>query len=573
MERGKIADLEDRASKTRMLLRDSTRESEEQVRTRLASAERDAEKLGKKLSNISRSVAAHWGELPEKTEWLFRILNEELLSLPEGPEGMEIFDRDALEKRLLALADGITEEKYRDTILSIDLRELSAPDLQSLHDRSKLEVTIAGLNSTIERDREVLEAIRKRQELENRLRELRGELDEGRKKYGEWERYNDDMGHAVEWKTELDALQEQEAEVSREWESLEDRRVELKELDAEHSRQIGTLQKDLRAYTDRKSGIPVLSPEWSEPGIQVKTEFEIEELFEKFDKAFSRERHLSDRISTGLRMIESGTYGRYSASDESNTLERLRDDISALDRKEEAVRKLWTALATELGQAFKALVEGLEMLKTKIGELNRQLAPVAISDLKRLRLNLTENHRWTDLLRKRIQADEMPLFTNRKSVEEALEQLGELLQSIPGGRLELIDLFSIGFEIHTADGSTRTFSKLESIESHGTTIAIKVLVNLMLLKGLLSRGDARIPFYLDEASSLDMENLSAVVKTAYGLGFPAILASPDAMAVAENLYYLKDVNGRVCLDPERSRVHLDRKYALLGEEPDADEAG
>jgi len=112
------------------------------------------------------------------------------------------------------------------------------------------------------------------------------------------------------------------------------------------------------------------------------------------------------------------------------------------------------------------------------------------------------------------------------------------------------------FEIRTPDGLTRTYPHLESIESHGTTITIKVLINLLLIRDLLIEERARIPFYLDEVSSLDQANLKAIVEKAEELGFVPVLASPEPMAVARNIYMLKEQEGRVVLD-DHSRITLE----------------
>ncbi len=184
-----------------------------------------------------------------------------------------------------------------------------------------------------------------------------------------------------------------------------------------------------------------------------------------------------------------------------------------------------------------------------------------------------ENSRWTAMIRRKMEADEMPLFSDRKAVEESLVTLGELLEKTGSGRIHLLDMFNLSFEITAANGKSRTFTRLENIESHGTTITIKVLMNLMLLRELVAGREVRIPFYLDEASSLDRDNLFAVVEAAFGMGFPAILASPDAMDAAENLYFMRDTGGRVYLDPEKSRIHLSRSYTPVIQEPEEYETG
>ncbi|MCP4450134.1 MAG: hypothetical protein GY809_01625 [Planctomycetes bacterium] len=67
-----------------------------------------------------------------------------------------------------------------------------------------------------------------------------------------------------------------------------------------------------------------------------------------------------------------------------------------------------------------------------------------------------------------------------------------------------------------------------------------------------------VPFYLDECSSLDSENLRSIVQEARKLGFIAVLASPEAMDAADHLYYLSEHQGRVTLNSKHSLVEIVR---------------
>lgn len=150
-------------------------------------------------------------------------------------------------------------------------------------------------------------------------------------------------------------------------------------------------------------------------------------------------------------------------------------------------------------------------------------------------------------------------FAGLQNIDEALEFIGEFLKN--SGRIELLQLFELHFEVTIADGTPQRYTKLETIESNGTTITIKVLINLMLLRGLVDeKRDVKIPFYLDEASSLDRENVSSIVKQSVEMGFTPILASPEAMDVANNLYYLKDRKGRLLLE-NNALVRLRQSHA------------
>ena len=223
---------------------------------------------------------------------------------------------------------------------------------------------------------------------------------------------------------------------------------------------------------------------------------------------------------------------------------------------------MWKSLAAGMQSAFKGLNQDLETLKTRIQELNRRLGAVSISNLARLRLELREHPEWTERIRTLVEVEAMPLFFDRNLVSEAQNQLGELLKQ--HRRVELSDLFDLHFEVTSTDGQTRRYPHLDAIESNGTTITIKVLINLLLLKGLLRDKEVSIPFYLDEASSLDRDNLTSIVQEARKMGFIAVLASPEAMEAADSLYFLRETDGRIILAPDTSLLRIERGNSYGG---------
>jgi hypothetical protein len=108
------------------------------------------------------------------------------------------------------------------------------------------------------------------------------------------------------------------------------------------------------------------------------------------------------------------------------------------------------------------------------------------------------------------------------------------------------------------NGQTKTFDSLTQIESQGTSITIKVLVHLELLKKLLSDEPVAVPFFLDEVATLDERNLRGLVDRASAMGFVPVVASPEARDCVETLYFLRASQGGLVLD-ETSRVVLRRE--------------
>ena len=281
---------------------------------------------------------------------------------------------------------------------------------------------------------------------------------------------------------------------------------------------------------------------------------DFDDLAARYTKLYEEQRRHDERVQDQLRIIEEQTYGRYAHPDESVTIELLRGEMDALPEMEESTDNLWHGLAVGLRSSFKQLRQDLETLKSMVSKLNRQLGAVTVSNLEKVSLVIDERPEWKSRISDMLEIEDMPLFADPVKAEAAIKEIGNLLDKHE--KVDLADLFGLQFEVKTVGGRTMHYQNLDSVESNGTTITMKVLINVLMLRELLKKDDVRIPFYLDEASSLDHDNLEAIVRYSQKHGFVPVLASPDPMEAATHLYFVAEQGGRVVLDPEVSKVTL-----------------
>jgi hypothetical protein len=147
------------------------------------------------------------------------------------------------------------------------------------------------------------------------------------------------------------------------------------------------------------------------------------------------------------------------------------------------------------------------------------------------------------------------LFENDPQRESALVNFRKKLEV--NSQVRYADLFTLGFTVVGADDRARTYHDFRQIESHGTTVTIKVLFNLLLLKSQLKRDDCQVPFFLDEIQILDPANRHAILDTARKLGFIAITAAPEAVSEVDALYFLQPRQGMIVLR-QKHRVGVKR---------------
>jgi hypothetical protein len=556
-EKSRMNELELKIDRLGASLGQAVGATAEQVRARAARMERELVGMHRRLEQFSRNIAAKLLPMLDDTdaEKIFQLVNPELLGLATGDEGCTIKGEPQLAAALVRFVGRFGEGIYEDDLLRIRLAGLSMPDLAAYRDAGTLEQRITEQEGALARERQLLDAAvnneQNRREKERLKREYTTIGDQLRRYHLHKERTPQIQQLAKEKIT----LEKRKDELERQLAAIAKRRLAIAEEKRGFEQRGRELQSQREKMLRRIQKLTGPDPNWStEPFDSENRDFDA--LVALYEGRYAEHTEIARRFTEEYRRIEQRTYGRYLGEDEAATLANLQAEVEALEEREKAVQELWKSLAAGLQSAFKGLKRDLDTLNSRIDELNRRLGRISISNLSRLRLILREHAEWTRRIKTVVEVETMPLFFDRNVVSEAQNQLGELLKQ--HRRVELSDLFDLHFEVTSTDGRIHHYPHLDAIESNGTTITIKVLINLILLKGLLGDREVSIPFYLDEASSLDRENLAAIVQEARKMGFVAVLASPEAMEAADSLYFLRENNGRIMLDPRTSLLRIER---------------
>ncbi|NOY25672.1 MAG: hypothetical protein GXP62_07340, partial [Oligoflexia bacterium] len=486
----------------------------------------------------------------------FAVLNPELLGEIIG-QGVTVRDLEVAVNTLRRAAERSDDGSAALPGVGVSGSSLHAADIGKYGDPDSLREQLD----------ELTRQIRTLEDLERTLRQeqgLRAELQTKRAEHqGRIERRSQYRAHlvAMEGKPGLEAERgaltgsAQDAEAAREdatyHANAHDTAARTVTREAEKREQeLGALREALRS---------VEPPHWPYEQPDTHTlDTPLPELFREYRSRTQREAEADGEVQAALGEVERIAYDQYTGDDEAQTLHKLRDAREALPERKESLLDLWRSLIVGLKSAFKSLGEDLDTLNARINDLNRALGKTSVSNLDRLALRLERNRELGKYV-KDVQTNEaMPLFGSPRDAQRALERIGELLRLRPRIRLE--DMFDLHFEITTPDGAQRRYPHLDRIESNGTTVTIKVLVSLHLLRALLTDKAVRIPFFLDEVASLDRRNLRGIVEAAESLGFCPILASPEASDAAEVLYYLREgSDGRIVLNPDSAaRVEIRR---------------
>ncbi|HID70304.1 MAG TPA: hypothetical protein EYP35_07585 [Desulfobacterales bacterium] len=556
-----IAQLKKKIGDVTYQLKTSAAEPVRRVTSRIKQNRMELKKQEELLRGVANSAVSylkqHYSD--EEIASVFQLFNHDLLGMTVTKGEIEVLDVDKLKNIFRKILGRIDEQRYLDETVQISLSTSLLPDLQTYSDPVLIAEKIEDLQAELERDQNTLQAAEESEVLQKQNQIDEASLKQLEKRYQEYLEYREKCENEKGWKKELD-----KQEAHRSW--VEDKQIELSKqgmVYQEQERRFRSQRIDIETREEALNklvrSLPLPDSVWKTEEQLVDFPETVEETIAEYENKSKQEQQKREDLCAKLDAIEAKTYGKIKGKTEEETLDLLYDELDGLSKREEAVEKLWSGLTADLQTAIKSMLKDLETLKSRVANLNRQLSKVSVSNLSRLKLVLAENAQLVPRLKAVSSRNDAPLFAGLQNIDEALEFIGEFLRN--SGRIELLQLFELHFEVTIADGTPQRYTKLETIESNGTTITIKVLINLMLLRGLVDeKRDVKIPFYLDEASSLDRENVSSIVEQSVEMGFTPILASPEAMDVADNLYYLKDRKGRLLLE-NNALVRLRQSHA------------
>ncbi|MES3628906.1 MAG: hypothetical protein PPP56_01935 [Longimonas sp.] len=548
------------------------------IRARLHQANNNVEQMRRRLENLENAAGPVLKKVlgTARMNRLFRILNPEMLDLnPSGPH-LNITDQDTLLAHLRRLDDKLTSNPWKAPWGTLSLSGLTPPALDQYIDadriraafrdavdererlqqrlaiaenRSKLNADIQSLQKTIDDLQAVLQRHRKAEEASREIPELRNQKEKVEARMQAITQRRDAVRDDVQVRDKR--IQDAQVRYQQIQKSLQELKQEQHALHA---------PPDAWTPSNEDSEQPIASD--SSPRLAHLVEGDagdmlaaIRPLFDAYQATLDDQQDADDRLRRALRRIHTRTTAQYERDTLEATLTVLRDELQGLAPRRYAAENMWQQLMTGLGRNLSDLLARLDTLQAKVSAINRRLRTTSVSDLKRLKLVVSPMDEMVRLLKRTAEQNAMPLFGDAEAHAEDAKQLDTMLRTHP--RIHLTDLFNVTFEVTTADGTTKSYDGLQSIESNGTSISIKVLVHLVLINDLLSDTERTIPFYLDEASSLDDRNLMGITETATRMGFVPILASPTESTAADHLYYLQSSEDRVYLGLNQ-RVRLRR---------------
>lgn len=493
------------------------------------------------------ALRKHFSDDELKT--IFRVLNRDLLELPVGKDGVSISRQEELVATLRGLLTRTRDGIYRDSAVSFLLPKAGEP-LAGLENLGTAREQLADYQSTLKQWTEVLVAIEQREKLEAQRKAKRIEVEAKEKQLFQFEEYQKAKANEPRLRLELKKIEGSIASAHERIGKLASQYRVFEKAQTDTERLIRKQEDDFNKVMENFNSCKF--PDFSTKPLVAEG---IPDAFEKVITLFLRQQEkqakLCDEIANLLIRTEELFGDEFRGEDEYETVGMLRAELDALTEKEEALARDWNAHIHGLKATFDLVLTNLDHVRSAAMGINRAFSKVQVSNLKAVKLEVVEQSDLVSWIKRLAALEPGGLFDADPQQESAITNFRRTLQDNPVIRYAA--LFTIGFTVTGTDDQRHTYRDFRHIESHGTTITIKVIFNLLLLKDQLRGGDCAVPFFLDEIQTLDPANRRAILRTARQLGFIAITAAPEAVSEVDAIYFLQPKQGRIVL---RQQHHI-----------------
>jgi len=480
---------------------------------------------------------------------LARLFNFDLLHQPVGDDGIRLHKRDDFVRLLRALSQRVQHSVYRDANVELPL-PASQHSLADVANLDAVRERLAEEEATLKRSEDILKAIAEKETLTTQLQQQRANETKMRNSLFRWEQFQRAKAEDPRLKADFQRTKNALTAAAERIAKLEEKINTTRNDETKARNGIRNEEDAFNAVMSRFN--QCVFPEF--PG---KPESPDETIPNDFDDAvdlFLRQQKtltdLDQQVRQRFYTIESTFGSDFVGANEAETIRLLREELEALPDREDALRRDWDHQLHQLRATFHQVLTDVDRLHAAATDLNKAFARVRVSNLKAVAMKVEEQADIVGSLRRLANVEQPGLFDDSTSLEAALGGFRQKFETNP--LLRYADLFTLRFTVTGDDGKPHHYHDFKQVESHGTTITIKVLFNLLVLRSVL-REDAsktllcEVPFFLDEIHSLDATNRHAILVTARKLGFIAITAAPESVSEVDALYFLQPHQGRIVL--------------------------
>jgi hypothetical protein len=252
-------------------------------------------------------------------------------------------------------------------------------------------------------------------------------------------------------------------------------------------------------------------------------------------------------------------------ADEMDFIKYVEEEVALIEDKERSVQSLLESISAQFATPAYTLLKRYEEFKEFLyNKFNTKLSQTRISDIESLTIELIDNKRLVDEVRKISQIQQISgqlMFEFDNS--ENLKVLDHYLEN--GQKIEFDDLFDITLHL-SRKGTTKQVDLGQQIESDGTDKMIRLVIVMNIINRLaLADHENRITLFIDEVATIDKQNRPELVRFCKEHYFIPIFAAPDAVPGFGKYYFIFRNSGKININEKVNAAYgevLDKSLKL-----------
>lgn len=354
----------------------------------------------------------------------------------------------------------------------------------------------------------------------------------------------------------IEKLKAEITELNNQKEKFESEQKALSKQIAKRSNELNDINDDIKKREERIGQIQEFKRELETYGFTVE-EFESSEdldlLYNKIKLNHADRITLKinkDNLFEKLRDKLQSTF-----ADEQDFIRYVEEEIALIDDKERSISSLLESISAQFANPAYTLLKRYDEFKEFVNnKFNHKLSQSRISDIESLTIELVDNKKLVDEVRKISQIQQIKgqlMFEFDHS--ENLKVLDAYLES--GKKIEFDDLFDITLHL-TRKGTTKPVDLNEQIESDGTDKMIRLMIVMNIINRLAIADDEnRIVLFIDEVATIDKQNRPELVRFCREHYFIPIFAAPDAVAGFGKYYFIYPNAGKININEKINAMY------------------
>jgi hypothetical protein len=255
-------------------------------------------------------------------------------------------------------------------------------------------------------------------------------------------------------------------------------------------------------------------------------------------------------------------------SESSAIAAKAKERLDTLPQMREYQKRLHEESVANLSGALSDLATNYQTLEHEIFQFNKRINTRKVSNLRKINIHLRKNEPILDAINTLLEhlanteAQKNDLFTRESSnitqseLNRAMDRLTKVVEDGRDGNLELCDLFELSFGTVDVNGKEIICDKLDELASNGSTMTLKPLLYMSMIRYMMDRGakhECFLPFYIDEVASVDDNNQKAIISYCEDMCFTPVFSSVDPSTTVDysvNLAECLTEDNRVYVTPE-----------------------